>query len=204
MKNLFFLYRFTNNKWIKIYKKVKYTLENAFCSSYKLDHRPIIKRYTYIKNQTQPILSGTCRHKAPYNLAFSPSVFQWVTNCHHLGRSNVDDVCHSIDCKCLYTWPSLIPNGEFKTKSFGAIVSINGMASSFKTGNNSIIPAFKSSIDRGDVMKPPFLEQKKNDNALKICFAHFKRRFWHISLNWTVFGSRLRYCRSSIKSIFTS
>lgn len=94
-----------------------------------------------------------------YNFDLSASFFQCVTNFHHLGRSNVDDDCHSIDCKCLYTWPSLMPNGEFKMKSFGAIASTSGIASSLMTGNNSMIPAFSSSAGREDVMKPP-LERK--------------------------------------------
>lgn len=49
-----------------------------------------------------------------------------------------------------------MPNGELSIKSFGAIVSTSGIASSFTLASRSIKPDLMSSAGWADVRKPPW------------------------------------------------
>lgn len=69
-----------------------------------------------------------------------------------------------------------MPNGEFKMKSVGAMASINDIASSFKIGNSVMMPAFRSSTDREEVINPPFqkwINKNQSKNTTEMIHSTF-------------------------------
>lgn len=101
-----------------------------------------IQKYTNRHNHSPPPHPSLLYTIKPhYNFAFGSAYdFQSTTSLHHETRWKVFDDCWSDASRCLYIFPSLMPSGEFITKSVGATVSTRATASSLSSGSSFKTP----------------------------------------------------------------